>query len=110
MKGAKQLSKLTKTKIMTASEMVLGFLLEMSTCTTFMISILQNYSSVTRINFSHLVRIYLVVVDILIVDCHMYPEESCLPSHVLSYIPAEASMQYIHPVIPIPPFYMVSRD
>jgi hypothetical protein len=43
------------------------------------------------------VRLYLVVVDTRIVDCHMYPGESCLPSHVLSYIPAEASMKYIHP-------------
>jgi len=41
------------------------------------------------------IRVYLVVVDIRIVDCHMYPGESCPPSLVLLYIPAEASMQYI---------------
>jgi len=39
--------------------------------------------------------VYLVVVDICIVDCYMYPGEPCPPSHVLLYIPAEASMQYI---------------
>ena len=47
------------------------------------------------------VRVYFVVVDIRIVDCHMYPGEPCPPSHVLSYIPAEASMQYIHNIIRI---------
>ena len=36
------------------------------------------------------VIIYLVVIDIRIVDCHMYPGEPCPPSHVLSYILAEA--------------------
>ena len=46
-------------------------------------------------------RVYLVVVDIRIVDCHMYPGEPCPPSHVLSYIPPEASMQYIHNIIRI---------
>jgi len=55
------------------------------------------------------IRVYLVVVDIRIVDCHMYPGESCPPSLVLLYIPAEASMQYIH-YTPIILFYMVSRD
>jgi len=39
--------------------------------------------------------VYLVVVNIRIVDCHMYPGEPCPPSHVLLYILAEASMQYI---------------
>jgi len=42
------------------------------------------------------IRVYLVVVDIRIVDCHMYPGKPCPPSLVLLYIPAEASMQYIH--------------
>jgi hypothetical protein len=32
--------------------------------------------------------------DIRIVDCHMYPGLPCTPSLVLSYIPAEVSMQY----------------
>ena len=41
------------------------------------------------------IRVYLIVVDIRIVDCHMYPGEPCTPSHVLLYIPAKASMQYI---------------
>ena len=36
------------------------------------------------------VRIYLVVIDVRIVDYHMYPGEPCPPSHILSYIPAEA--------------------
>jgi len=49
----------------------------------------------------YFIRVYLVVVDIRIVDCHMYPGEPCPPSHVLSYIPAEASMQYIHNIIRI---------
>lgn len=40
------------------------------------------------------VRVYLVVVDIHIVDCHMYPGLPCTPSLVLLYIPAEVSMQY----------------
>jgi len=31
----------------------------------------------------------------------MYPEKPCPPSHVLSYIPAEASIQYIHNIIRI---------
>jgi len=54
------------------------------------------------------IRVYLVVVDIRIVDCHMYPGEPCPPSHVLSYIPAKASMQYIHPLYTIlfPPTVM----
>jgi len=39
--------------------------------------------------------VYLVVVDICIVDCYMYPGELCPPSHVLLYIPTETSMQYI---------------
>ena len=39
------------------------------------------------------IRVYLVVIDIRIVDCHMYPGEPCPQSLVLSYIPAEASMQ-----------------
>ena len=43
-----------------------------------------------------LIRVYLVVADIRIVDFHMYPGEPCPPNLVLSYIPAEASMQYIH--------------
>ena len=40
----------------------------------------------------------MVVVDIRIVNCHMYPGEPYSSSLVLSYIPAEASMQYIHPL------------
>jgi len=41
-------------------------------------------------------RVYLVVVDICIVDCHMFPglPKSC----TLTYILAEASMQYINPL------------
>ena len=42
-----------------------------------------------RIIYVVTIRIYLVVIDIRIVDCHMYPGEPYLPSLVLSYIPAE---------------------
>ena len=56
------------------------------------------------------IRVYLVLVNICIVDCHMYSGESCPPSHVLLYIPSKASMQYNNPSItPILLFYMVSR-
>ena len=40
------------------------------------------------------IRVYLVLVDIRIVNCRMYPGEPCPPSLVLLYMPAEASMQY----------------
>ena len=56
-------------------------------------------SSLFRPLFVITIRVYLVVIDIHIVDCHMYPGEPCPSSHVLSYIPAEASMQYNHPSI-----------
>ena len=57
------------------------------------------------------IRVYLVVVEIHIVDCHMHPGEPCPQNLVLSYIPVEASMQYIHNIIRIYLFsYIVSRD
>ena len=49
------------------------------------------------------IRVYLVVVDIRIVDCYMYSGESCPPSHVLLYIPADASIQSINYTNSIPP-------
>ena len=47
-----------------------------------------------RIIYVVTIRIYLVIIDIRIVDCHMYPGEPCPPSLVLLYIPAETLMQY----------------
>ena len=42
------------------------------------------------------IRVYLVVVDIRIVDCHMSWEVPGPPNLLYSYIPAEASVQYNH--------------
>ena len=56
------------------------------------------------------IRVYLVVVNIRIVNCHMYPGEPC-PSKSCTLIYTGRGLNVIHPsIIPITSLYMVSRD